>query len=68
MFTFNAGQVLHLLVQQGYFDLARPMLASKHYIAHLDITPKARKRIRMAYYQAGHMDVYTQVLDDKTPQ
>jgi carboxypeptidase C (cathepsin A) len=44
-----------VLVQQGYYDLATPTLATKHYIAHLDIAPEARQRIRMEYYEAGHM-------------
>jgi len=51
--TMNPG--LHLLVQQGYYDLATPTLATKHDVAHLDIPPEARKRITMAYYEAGHM-------------
>jgi len=51
--TMNPG--LHLLVQQGYYDLATPILATKHDVAHLDIPPEARKRITMAYYEAGHM-------------
>jgi carboxypeptidase C (cathepsin A) len=51
--TSNPG--LHLLVQQGYYDLATPTLATKHYIAHLDITEETRKRIRMELYEAGHM-------------
>jgi carboxypeptidase C (cathepsin A) len=51
--TLNPG--LHLLVQQGYYDLATPMQASKHDVSHLDIPPEARERIRMAYYEAGHM-------------
>jgi carboxypeptidase C (cathepsin A) len=51
--TTNPG--LHLLVQQGYYDLATPTLATKHDVAHLDIPPEARERIRMAYYEAGHM-------------
>ncbi|MDA8020107.1 MAG: carboxypeptidase [Thermoanaerobaculia bacterium] len=51
--THNPG--LHLLVQQGYYDLATPLLATKHDIEHLDITEDARERIRMAYYEAGHM-------------
>jgi carboxypeptidase C (cathepsin A) len=51
--TTNPG--LHLLVQQGYFDMATPILATKHDIAHLRIPPEARERIRMAYYEAGHM-------------
>jgi carboxypeptidase C (cathepsin A) len=51
--TLNPG--LHILVQQGYYDLATPMQATKHDVSHLDIPPEARERIRMAYYEAGHM-------------
>jgi carboxypeptidase C (cathepsin A) len=51
--TMNPG--LHVLVQQGYYDLATPTLATKHDIEHLDITAAARERIRMEYYEAGHM-------------
>ena len=51
--TMNPG--LHLLVQQGYYDLATPTLATKHDIAHLDIAPDARERIRIKLYEAGHM-------------
>jgi carboxypeptidase C (cathepsin A) len=51
--TMNPG--LHLLVQQGYYDLATPTLATKHDIAHLDIAPDARERIRLKLYEAGHM-------------
>jgi carboxypeptidase C (cathepsin A) len=51
--TMNPG--LHLLVQQGFYDLATPRLATKHDIDHLDIPAEARERIRMEYYEAGHM-------------
>jgi carboxypeptidase C (cathepsin A) len=51
--TMNPG--LHLLVQQGYYDLATPTLATKYDIDHLDIPPEARERIRMELYEAGHM-------------
>jgi carboxypeptidase C (cathepsin A) len=51
--TLNPG--LHLLVLQGYYDLATPWLATKNDIAHLDITPEARKRIKIDYFDAGHM-------------
>jgi carboxypeptidase C (cathepsin A) len=27
----------------------------KHDLDHLDITPQARERIRVEYYEAGHM-------------
>lgn len=51
--TTNPG--LHLLVLQGYYDLATPRLATKYDIAHLDIPAQARQRIRVEYYEAGHM-------------
>jgi carboxypeptidase C (cathepsin A) len=51
--TMNPG--LHLLVEQGYYDLATPTHALKYNLAHLDITPEARARIRVNYHGAGHM-------------
>jgi carboxypeptidase C (cathepsin A) len=51
--TMNPG--LHLLVQQGYYDLATPTLATKHDIDHLDVAPEVRDRIRLELYEAGHM-------------
>jgi carboxypeptidase C (cathepsin A) len=51
--TMNPG--LHVLVQQGWYDLATPYLATRHDLAHLDITAEARGRIRFATYDAGHM-------------
>lgn len=46
---------LHLHIQQGYFDMATPVGATDYYVRHLDIPPEARKRIRVDYYEAGHM-------------
>lgn len=51
--TTNPG--LHVLVQQGYYDVATPIGATRHDMNHLAITPETRQRIRMAYYEAGHM-------------
>jgi len=51
--TMNPG--LHVLVQQGWYDLATPHLVMKHDIDHLRITPEARSRIRIEHYEAGHM-------------
>lgn len=51
--TTNPG--LHVLVQQGYYDVATPIGATRHDIRHLNVTKEARERIRMAYYEAGHM-------------
>jgi carboxypeptidase C (cathepsin A) len=51
--TMNPG--LHLLVQQGYYDLATPALATKYDVAHLDVAPEVRERIQVELYEAGHM-------------
>jgi carboxypeptidase C (cathepsin A) len=51
--TMNPG--LHVLVQQGWYDLATPYFVMKHDMAHLRITAEARARIRTEYYDAGHM-------------
>jgi carboxypeptidase C (cathepsin A) len=51
--TMNPG--LHVLVQQGWYDLATPHLVMKHDIEHLRVTPEARSRIRIEHYDAGHM-------------
>ena len=44
-----------MLVQQGWYDLATPYLATRMDLEHLDITPEARKRIQLEHYDAGHM-------------
>jgi len=46
---------MRVLVQQGYYDLATPYGATKHFIDHLDISDELRKNINVEYYQAGHM-------------
>jgi carboxypeptidase C (cathepsin A) len=51
--TMNPG--LRVLVQHGRFDLATPYLAMKHDVAHLDVTPEARARVRIEFYESGHM-------------
>ena len=51
--TMNPG--LHLLVEQGYYDLATPMHALKYNLDQLRLTPETRARIRVNYHGAGHM-------------
>jgi carboxypeptidase C (cathepsin A) len=46
---------LGVLVQQGYYDLATPYFTAGYYMKHLDIPAEARQRIRVEYYEAGHM-------------
>jgi len=51
--TMNPG--LHLLVEQGRFDLATPTQALKYNLSRLRLTPEARARIHVNYHEAGHM-------------
>ncbi|MEX2149698.1 MAG: hypothetical protein WD793_05760 [Steroidobacteraceae bacterium] len=51
--TMNPG--LHLLVEQGYYDLATPTHALKYNLNQLRLTPETRGRIRVNYHDAGHM-------------
>jgi carboxypeptidase C (cathepsin A) len=46
---------MQVLIQQGYFDLATPHLATEYYIDHLDITPALRQNVSLELYEAGHM-------------
>ena len=51
--TMNPG--LHLLVEQGYYDLATPSHALKYNLNQLRLTPETRGRIHVNYHGAGHM-------------
>lgn len=44
-----------LLVQQGYYDLATPQLATEYYVEHMDLSPEQRANVTIEYYEAGHM-------------
>ena len=47
-----------ILIMNGYYDLATVFYGVEHSIAHLNIPSAARDRIKMTYYEAGHM-MYT---------
>ncbi len=51
--TMNPG--LHLLVEQGLYDLATPSFALKYNLDHLRLSPEARQRIHVNLHAAGHM-------------
>ena len=46
---------LRVLVLSGYFDLATPFSATEYVMSHLGLPPGLSSRIRMEYYEAGHM-------------
>ncbi len=53
--TMGKNPGMKLLVQQGYYDLATPQLATEYYIEHMDLLPEQRENITIEYYEAGHM-------------
>jgi len=46
---------MRVLVQQGYYDLATPHLATEYYLEHMDLPDELRENITLEYYEAGHM-------------
>ncbi|MEM7279150.1 MAG: carboxypeptidase [Pseudomonadota bacterium] len=57
-YTMQQNPSMRVLVQQGYYDLATPHLATEYFIDHMEISPELRNNIELAYYEAGHM-MYT---------
>ena len=54
-FTMKQNPSMRVLVQQGYYDLATPHLATEYFVDHLDVPDELRDNISIAYYEAGHM-------------
>ncbi|MGO9802405.1 MAG: S10 family peptidase [Steroidobacteraceae bacterium] len=46
---------LKVLVLCGYYDLATPFSATEYVMAHLGVPQSASARIKLEYYEAGHM-------------
>ena len=53
--TMKQNPSMRVLVQQGYYDLATPHLATEYFVDHLNISEALRSNIEIAYYEAGHM-------------
>lgn len=45
---------LRVLVTAGYFDFSTPFAATEYTISHLNLDPRARKRIKFIRYEGGH--------------
>jgi carboxypeptidase C (cathepsin A) len=54
-FAMKQNPSMRVLMQQGYYDLATPYLATEYYIEHMDLPDELRDNIELAYYDAGHM-------------
>jgi carboxypeptidase C (cathepsin A) len=46
---------LRVFVANGYYDLATPYFATRYTFNHLDLDGDLHQRVRMGYYDAGHM-------------
>lgn len=53
--TMQRNPSMKILVQQGYYDLATPHLATEYFIDHMNIADDLRDNIEVAMYEAGHM-------------
>jgi len=54
-YAMRQNPSMRVLVQQGYYDLATPHLATEYFIDHLEIPDELRGNIEYATYEAGHM-------------
>jgi carboxypeptidase C (cathepsin A) len=54
-YAMRQNPSMRVLVQQGYYDLATPHLATEYFIDHLDIPEELKDNIEYATYEAGHM-------------
>lgn len=46
---------LRVQVENGFFDLATPFLATEYTMDHLELPENLRGNIQLEYYEAGHM-------------
>lgn len=53
--AMTRNPTLRVFVANGYYDLATPYFATRYTINHLDLDGDLRERVRMGYYDAGHM-------------
>ena len=54
-YAMRQNPSMRVLVQQGYYDLATPHLATEYFIDHLDVPDELKENIEYATYEAGHM-------------
>ena len=52
---FQLHPDLKIIVCNGYFDLATPLLATEYTYKHIPLPKAQQDNIKMTYYKAGHM-------------
>ena len=53
--TMARNPFLKVLIANGIYDMATPYAATEWTFDHLGFEPTYRERVRMTYYEAGHM-------------
>jgi len=53
--AMSQNQFLKVFVANGYYDGATPYFATEYTFSHLDLNNEFKGRIKMGYYEAGHM-------------
>ncbi|MCD4847175.1 MAG: peptidase S10 [Candidatus Aegiribacteria sp.] len=53
--SMSVNPYMKVLVAQGYYDLATPLMATKYMVSHMNVDLKLKKNIQETYYHAGHM-------------
>jgi carboxypeptidase C (cathepsin A) len=49
------NRYLKVMVANGYYDMATPFLGTEYTFDHLGWEPTYQQRVRLKYYEAGHM-------------
>lgn len=50
-----ANPYMKVMVAQGYYDLATPMMATEYMVSHMNLDRELRDNLCTEFYEAGHM-------------
>jgi carboxypeptidase C (cathepsin A) len=56
--AMTQNQNLHVVIANGYYDLATPFFATEYTVSHLGLEPNLAGHVSLTYCEAGHM-LYT---------
>lgn len=53
--AMNNDPGMHVMFNNGYYDMATPFFATEYTVQHMDLAPGERANIEFEYYPVGHM-------------
>ncbi|MGH9412202.1 MAG: S10 family peptidase [Terriglobales bacterium] len=53
--AMNNDPAMHVLFNNGYYDMATPFFGTEYTVAHMKVAPSERSHIEFKYYPVGHM-------------